>query len=245
MRDLISTAALTMSTRDIAELSGKEHRNVMADARTMLLRLGLQPAEFSAGYLAGNNQTQPMYVLPKDLTLTLVSGYNVVMRKRIIDRWLELEAAPPAAPAPVVEMSRLEVIQLLLTTETERLALSAQVAADAPKVAFAEAVRNVDGLCSLEKIAKTLGWGRNRFIAQLKTSKVLQDTRIPYQKYIERGYFEVVEQKPWEDSKGVSHPSFTTMVTGAGQVWLAKNFQHGRMVAPQPAATGAALETAH
>lgn len=244
MRDLILTDAVKMSTREIALTTASSHDNVMKAVRRLAAGGVVFPNETT--YVEKQNgQRYAMFELDFRDTMVVVSGYSAELRAKIIDRWMELEKAPPAAPAPVVEMSRLEVIQLLLTTETERLALSAQVAADAPKVAFAEAVRNVDGLCSLEKIAKTLGWGRNRFIAQLKTSKVLQDTRIPYQKYIERGYFEVVEQKPWEDTKGVSHPSFTTMVTGAGQVWLAKNFQHERMAAPQPAATGAALETAH
>ena len=59
----------------------------------MLIQLEIKPAEFSAGYVAGNGQSQQMFVLPRYLTLTLVSGYNVKMRKRVIDRWLELESA--------------------------------------------------------------------------------------------------------------------------------------------------------
>ena len=37
-------------------------------------------------------RTYPCFYLPKDLTLTLIAGYNVKLRKRIIDRWQELEA---------------------------------------------------------------------------------------------------------------------------------------------------------
>jgi hypothetical protein len=47
---------------------------------------GKEPSEFSAGYRADNGQDQPMFVLPKDLTLALVSGYDAVVRKKIIDR---------------------------------------------------------------------------------------------------------------------------------------------------------------
>lgn len=243
MRDLISTTTVLMSTREIAVLTDSAHDNVLKAVRRMAAGGVVSPNETS--YVEPQNgQRYVMYELSFRDTMVVVSGYNAMLRARIIDRWLELEASPPSVPA-TVELSRMDLIELAMAAERERLVLVAQVAADAPKVAFAEAVRHVDGLCSLEKIAKTLGWGRNRFIAHLKESKVLQLSRIPYQKYIDRGYFEVVEQTPWEDSKGVSHPSFTTMVTGAGQVWLAKNFQHERMVAPQPAATGAALETAH
>lgn len=42
-----------------------------------------------------SGRQQEEYLLPKDLTLTLVAGYNVRLRKRIIDRWLELEGSAP------------------------------------------------------------------------------------------------------------------------------------------------------
>lgn len=200
---------------------------------------GIDAPKFRGVYLGGNGQERPCYNLPRRECELMIMSESQLVQTKVYDRLAELEAAQPAR----TELSRMELIELAYAAERERMALAAQVEADAPKVAFAEAVRNVDGLCSMEKIAKTLGWGRNRFIAALKGAGVLQDSRIPYQKYMERGYFEVVEQSPWEDSKGVSHPSFTTMVTGAGQVWLAKNFQ--RAHAAQQATASSALKTAH
>lgn len=81
----------TMTSREIAELTGKEHKNVLADIRRVLEELGLAAADFSAtAQVAGPNGSTrqiEVYNLPKRETLILVSGYSVVMRARIIDRW--------------------------------------------------------------------------------------------------------------------------------------------------------------
>ena len=80
-----------MSSREIAELTGKEHKNVMADIRNMLESLNIQSAEFSADYKDDKGRTYPCFNLPKRETLILVSGYSVELRAKIIDRWQELE----------------------------------------------------------------------------------------------------------------------------------------------------------
>lgn len=85
---------LTMSTREIAELTGKRHDNVMRDARAMLSELhgegGVLKFE-DTHRNQQNGQSYPIFRLPKRETLILVSGYNLQMRAAIIDRWQELE----------------------------------------------------------------------------------------------------------------------------------------------------------
>lgn len=88
-----------MSSLEIAELTGKEHRNVMRDIRTMLVELHGEGGvlSFEQTYTnPQNNQNYPCYALPKRETLILISGYSVAMRAKIIDRWQELEAQAPA-----------------------------------------------------------------------------------------------------------------------------------------------------
>lgn len=84
--------AQTMSSREIAELTGKRHDHVMTDIRTMLESLNIQSTEFSGDYKDSKGRTYPCFNLPKRETLILVSGYSVAMRAKIIDRWQELEA---------------------------------------------------------------------------------------------------------------------------------------------------------
>ncbi|MBX8825241.1 phage regulatory protein/antirepressor Ant [Ochrobactrum sp. SFR4] len=84
-------ASLTMSSREIAALCEKDHKNVKRDIEAMCTGLEINALTFELIYKDSRNRDQKEYCLPKDLTLTLVAGYNVKLRKRIIDRWMELE----------------------------------------------------------------------------------------------------------------------------------------------------------
>lgn len=89
----INTAStLTMSSREIAELTGKRHDNICRDVFKMLTGLKSEVSDFLSSYSDPSGRRLPLYNLPKRETLILVSGYSVELRARIIDRWMELEA---------------------------------------------------------------------------------------------------------------------------------------------------------
>lgn len=114
---------LTMSSRDIADLTGKEHKNVMADIRNMLAEMQMTSAEFSANLPDTYGRPQPVFLLPKRETLILISGYNIELRARIIDRWQELEdGASPQTPKTYIE-----ALERLVETEKQKLALADDV----------------------------------------------------------------------------------------------------------------------
>ena len=101
MNELIQNSfnALTMSSREIAELCEKEHRNVLADIRTMCEQLNLDVLTFQHIYLDSMNRKQTEYLLGKETCLCLVAGYNAKLRMAIIKRWQELEqASTPTDP---------------------------------------------------------------------------------------------------------------------------------------------------
>lgn len=78
---------------------------------------------------------------------------------------------------------------------------------------------------TMAKIAKNeqIDIGRNRLIKWLKDKKILRYNNAPYQKYIQRGYFDVIEVEK-ETSWGLRfYPK--TVITGKGQLWLIKKLR--------------------
>ena len=67
-----------------------------------------------------------------------------------------------------------------------------------PKAEFFDAVAGSKKAMSMEEVAKILsypGIGRNKLFEISRNQNILQSDNIPYQKYIDSGYFRVIEQK--------------------------------------------------
>ncbi|CAM3901963.1 Rha family transcriptional regulator [Shewanella aquimarina] len=81
-----------MTSLEIAELTGKQHSHVKRDIRLMMVGL---PNEFHPKLdnirSGGRGRPAEHYCLNKDLTLTLISGYDMAMRYKIVKRWQQLE----------------------------------------------------------------------------------------------------------------------------------------------------------
>ena len=90
----------TMSSKEIADMTGKEHKDVLRDIRNMFEQLQIDSAQFCAQYKDSTGRTLPCFNLDKDLSICLVSGYNVQLRMAIIKRWNELEAQVLEAVRP-------------------------------------------------------------------------------------------------------------------------------------------------
>lgn len=148
-----ATTTLSMSTREIAELTGKRPADVMRDFRDMCEALEIAERSFASSYLDSTGRTLPMYVLPKDLTATLVSGYSIPMRHAIVTRWIELESKTDTSPA--LPTSYREAM-LLAVERYEQLEVANKVIAiAAPKAAVYDRVV-ADKNMTLRAIARML-----------------------------------------------------------------------------------------
>ena len=81
----------SMSSLEIAEVTGKEHKNVMRDIQNLLSQ-GVDKLNFERiSYKDSMNRVRDAYQLTYKGVLILASGYNPVLREKIINRWEELE----------------------------------------------------------------------------------------------------------------------------------------------------------
>lgn len=110
----------------------------------------------------------------------------------------------------------------------KRKELEAVVEEQKPLVSFANKVSNTKDLINMGEMAKLLkdkhiDIGRNRLFAILREEGILMKSNVPYQQYIDRGYFEVKEAVKENSYGNKVFP--TTYVTGKGQLFLTKEIQ--------------------
>lgn len=96
MYDDIIVKPVSMTSREVAEITNKRHDHVLRDIRAMTDRLSAAPdlgwhCE-SETYKDAQGKEREQYRMDRDTTLTLLAGYDPVARMRIIKRWQELEA---------------------------------------------------------------------------------------------------------------------------------------------------------
>ncbi|WP_090469787.1 Rha family transcriptional regulator [Pseudomonas mohnii] len=80
-----------MSSLEIANVTGKRHDNVKRDIVAMLKDLKVDVLSFEDIYLDGRNREQVQYLLDREHTDCLLTGYSAPMRMKVIRRWRELE----------------------------------------------------------------------------------------------------------------------------------------------------------
>ncbi|QBQ54944.1 Rha family transcriptional regulator [Nitrosococcus wardiae] len=112
---------LTMSSVEIAEVCGKQHKNVLADIRALEEQGVIDGLKFKRNYKDSLNREKPCYHLPKRETLILTSGYSAKQRAAIIDRWLYLEEQKNKNLSPAEQL--LMQAQMLVKSERRIAAL--------------------------------------------------------------------------------------------------------------------------
>lgn len=221
MSELMRFQGNTISSKLIAEITNKQHSNVMQDIRNLIEQLGTEKGELTfqlSSYFGDNQKQNPMYELTKKEALLLASGYNAVLRLKIIDRLEELETIK-------VPSNFIEAMELATKTLKQNEILLLENSEMKPKADFFDQVTGSEKCFDMADVAKVcnLGIGRNILFQFLRESKVLRENNTPYQQYIDSGYFRVIESK-YNKPDGSVNISLKTVVYQKGIDFIIKRF---------------------
>lgn len=151
---------VTMSSREIAELVGKEHKHVMRDLRVLSEQLGdMFEGVVQVWTHPQNKQQYEEYAIKRDTCITLLTGYDSVSRMKVIKRWQELESAQKPAIPQTYAAALLEAGRLAMELEQAE----AQLAIAAPKAEFVDRYVDATGTYGFRQVAKMLSVKENWF----------------------------------------------------------------------------------
>lgn len=152
----------TMSSRETAILCEKNHNHVLRDIRTMINNPKMDAVEnkdFFINYRTDNGQVSEI-LLNEELTMTLITGYDIALRNRVIKRWkqLELQQSQPR------ELSRIEILQMAMEAEQQKLVLQQQVQLLEPKAQALDDLADSTNTYTIRQVATTIGIKEKRLI---------------------------------------------------------------------------------
>lgn len=138
-----------MSSREIAKLTGKQHKHVLEDCRKIFESLKLQSAEFSADYQDDKGRTYQEYWLDQDLTMTLMMGYSIPLRHKVATRWRQLESGevlPQKSASHLPEYRRARAIKMEVEAMSLALSFMPKLSDVAKQTAMVRAVNDAAGI---------------------------------------------------------------------------------------------------
>lgn len=185
-----SNSALTMTSREISELTGKNHKEVTRDIYNVLTQAEIDASKFAHTYQDSQNRDQREYRLPKRECDLVVSGYSVKYRLAIIDRWQELESRnnlsipdfnDPVAAARAWADAKESEIKAIQYAEAAK-----------PAVEFVERYVQSTGNMGFRQVCKLLKANEKKFRAFLSEERIMYKLGgdwVPYGCHIVLGRF--------------------------------------------------------
>lgn len=176
----------TMSSREIAELTGKRHDHVCRDIELLNETLAQEslPKVGESIYVADNGQSYREYLLSKEQTIDLMTGYNRNLRVRINRRWQELEqqvqASSPVMPALPNFTDPYESALAWAEQYKAKEVAQAQVIELQPKAAALDTLSHAKGSLGIREAANTVGIPERKFIARCTDENKPVTSRFMY-----------------------------------------------------------------
>lgn len=201
-----------ITSLEIASLIGKQHAHVMRDIRA-LIEQGVNESNFGlVDYTDKKGESRPMYRLTKKGCLILASGYNALLREKIINRWEELEnkerasvALPDftnpaiAARAWADQFEKNQVLTLENRKQREELdkasqeivELSATITQSKPKTTYFDVMMKNKSTSVITSTAQDYGMSAksfNKLLNEMGIQHKVAGQWVLYRQYLDKGY---------------------------------------------------------
>lgn len=231
----------TISSLEVADMTGKKHKNLLADIRGYvyeLAELNFQPGDFfyDSVYNDANNQTRPCYQITKKgcefIAHKLTGIKGTEFTARYIERFHDMEqliADHIPQGKELLALAVLEANKTIEELENKNTALLEDNQRMKPKEVFADAVTESDTSILIGELAKILRQngvktGQNKLFQWMRNNGYLikrkgSDWNMPTQRAMDMGLFEIKETV-------INHPNGSTKinktpkVTGKGQQYF-------------------------
>lgn len=220
---------VSMSSREIASLTGKQHKDVIRDIRVMRKALLDDGADLRHLHEIkdGRGYTSEFH-LDRVLTETLLTGYSIPLRHRVVTRLAELEnvSRHVAIPQTLPDALRLAADLADKNGELQRV-----IEKQAPKVAAITRLAAAGGAICITDAAKQLGLAPARLFSWLEQHRWIFRRHgckrwVAYQPRITAGHMthKVTALKP-DPETGIERAAFDPMATPKGLTRLAELLQ--------------------
>jgi len=224
---------ITMTSLDIAEITGKRHADVMRDIRNEIESLGEEiglSIFAQSTYINSQGKTQPCFEFGRKGAMQLAMKYDAITRFKVIEHLDELEQKliNPAS------LTKLEILNMAVESEEKCLRLEAENAEMKPKAVFADAITVSKDTISVGLMATQLSqagipnMGRNRLFSILREDGFLliqgKDWNKPSQRSVELGIIENEEGVVIRNGDKADILTNTPRITTKGQKYFMEYF---------------------
>lgn len=226
--------AITMSSQEIAELLESRHDKVKQSIERLRDKglITFTPMGETSKMPNGGEKNIIVYHVNKRDSYVVVAQLSPEFTAKLVDRWMHLEQQ--AALAQFNVPTQLSGALRLAAEQADTIEKqSAAIQEMKPKATFHDRVASAINAQTFMDVAKVFGTGRNRFTHWLREQLFLMRNNRPYQRFIDAGYFRVVEKQRKDAVTGEIHTYPQTLITGKGITYLQKRWDEDK-------ATGAA-----